>query len=40
MSVTIGRLLEVYDKAHPKAGGDKSEKEGVHARENDATEAK
>jgi integrase/recombinase XerC len=40
MSVTIGRLLQVYDKAHPKAGGDKSEKEEVHARENDATEAK
>jgi integrase/recombinase XerC len=40
MSVTVGRLLEIYDKAHPKARSDKPEKEEVHAGENSATEAK
>jgi len=40
MSVTVGRLLEVYDKAHPKARGDKPEKDQVRAREDNATEAK
>ncbi len=29
-SVSVGRLLEVYDKAHPKAGHDNSEKREVH----------
>jgi len=40
MSVTVGRLLEVYDKAHPKARGDKPEKEELHTREDNAIEAK
>jgi integrase/recombinase XerC len=40
ISVTIGRLLEVYDKAHPKARGEKPEKEKVYTREDNAIEAK
>jgi integrase/recombinase XerC len=29
-SVTVGRLLEIYDKAHPKAKDNHSGKKGVH----------
>jgi len=40
MSVTVGRLMEVYDKAHPKAGGDKNEKEKIRVSNDNALEAK
>jgi integrase/recombinase XerC len=40
MSVTVGRLLEVYDKAHPKARSDKPEKEKVRPNGDNAVDAK
>lgn len=39
-SVSVGRLLEVYDKAHPKAGGVNSEKRKVHQAEENSTKVK
>ena len=40
MSVSVGRLLEVYDKAHPKARGDNSVRGEVHIRDDNAIEVK
>jgi integrase/recombinase XerC len=40
MSVTVGRLMEVYDKAHPKARCDQFEKEEIKISDDSEIEEK